>query len=234
MPRKKYPYCPIFLDIENRDILIVGGGNVAARKAETMVRYGARVTVVAPEATAEISEQATEGNLCLSLTAYDVSQLAGRSLVIAATGDRCINARVARDCRRRRIPVNVVDATHLSEVIVPSIVEQGSVQIATSTGGKSPALARLIRETLQKVIGPEFAEVNDVFGALRADARRSLPTDDDRKRFFEGILSQGVLELLREGKRREGYGIILAACRTAGVRLNDQTTALLEERSRQA
>ena len=141
--KKKYPYYPIYLDIEDRAVLIVGGGSVCARKAETMMRYGARVTVVATEASGEIAAWAAEGALTLRARPYDEEDLEGQSLVIASTDDSCTNARVARDCRRRRIPVNVVDVTHLCEFIVPAIVDQGSVHIAISTEGKSPARCAL-------------------------------------------------------------------------------------------
>ena len=140
--KKKYPYYPVYLDIEERNVLIIGGGNVCARKAETMMKYGAHVTIVSPEFTDEIEEWARQGVLEIHRKPYEVPDLNGASIVIASTDDPCINARIARDCRRRKIPVNVVDVTHLCEFIVPAIVESGSIQIAVSTGGKSPALAR--------------------------------------------------------------------------------------------
>ena len=102
--KKKYPYYPIYLDIEERDVLIIGGGNVCARKAETMMKYGARVTIVSPEFTDEIEQWAREGLLHIHRKPYDVQDLDGSSIVIASTDDPCINARIARDCRRRRIP----------------------------------------------------------------------------------------------------------------------------------
>ena len=217
MPRKKFPYYPVYLDVENRDVLIVGGGEVCARKAETMLRYGAKVTIISKEATDEILHWHRDGKVGLELKPYEEADLEGRSIVIASTDDPCVNARVARDCRRRRIPVNVVDVTHLCEFIVPAIVEQGSVQIAVSTGGKSPALARTLRETLQKTIGPEFSEVNELLGSLRAGAKKTLPTDRDRKRFFDAIIADDILGMLREGKRAEAYAAVASHCDAAGV-----------------
>jgi siroheme synthase-like protein len=221
VPRKKFPYYPIFLDVENRDVLIIGGGAVCARKAETMMRYGARVTVVAPEVTDAISGWAKDGRIKLRRKEYDEGDLEGASIVIASTDDACVNGRIARDCRRRKIPVNVVDVTHLCEFIVPAIVEQGSIQLAVSTGGKSPALARTLKETLQRFVGPEYAELNDLLGSLRPAAKKVLPTDADRKRFFDGILARGVLDMLRDGRRREAYDTIARACKEAGVALSE-------------
>lgn len=225
--KKKYPYYPVYLDIEERDALIIGGGNVCARKAETMMKYGANVTIVSPQFIDEIEEWARQGVLALRRKPYEEADLNGASIVIASTDDPCINARIARDCRRRRIPVNVVDVTHLCEFIVPAIVESGSIQIAVSTGGKSPALARTLKEDLQKFVGPEYDEVNQILGSLRAGARKTLPTDIDRKRFFDSIIARGVLDMLREGRRRDAYATIARSCEEAGVPLSDELRATL-------
>ncbi|HET7707741.1 MAG TPA: bifunctional precorrin-2 dehydrogenase/sirohydrochlorin ferrochelatase [Thermoanaerobaculia bacterium] len=225
--KKKYPYYPVYLDIEERNVLIIGGGNVCARKAETMMKYGAHVTIVSPEFTDEIEGWATQGVLELRRKPYEEPDLDGASIVIASTDDPCINARIARDCRRRKIPVNVVDVTHLCEFIVPAIVESGSIQIAVSTGGKSPALARTLKEDLQKFVGPEYDEVNQVLGSLRSAAKKTLPTDIDRKRFFDSIIAKGILEMLREGRRNDAYTTIARSCEEAGVPLSDQLRAAL-------
>jgi precorrin-2 dehydrogenase / sirohydrochlorin ferrochelatase len=219
---KKYPYYPIYLDIENRNVVIIGGGTVCARKAETMMKYGARVTVVSPEFTDEIESWAAEGCLQLRRKKYDDDDLHGANLVIASTDDEFVNTRIATDCRQRQIPVNVVDVTPLCEFIVPAIIESGSIQIAVSTGGRSPALARTLKEDLQRLIGPEYAEVNDALGSLRDAAKAKLPTDVDRKRFFDGLIAAGILDLLREGRRREAYETIARECEAAGVALSER------------
>ena len=224
---KRYPYYPIYIDIENRDVVIIGGGNVCARKAETMMKYGARVTIVSPEFTDEIEGWAREGCLTLKRKHYEEADLEGANIVIASTDDQSVNEQIAADCRRRRIPVNVVDVTPLCEFIVPAIIESGSVQIAVSTGGKSPALARTLKEDLQRMVGPEYAEVNDVLGTLREGAKKVLPTDVDRKRFFDGIIARGILQMLRDGRRREAYATIREACVEAGVPVSERVSAEL-------
>ena len=229
---KRYPYYPIYLDIENRDVVIIGGGNVCARKAETMMKYGARVTVVSPEFTDEIEGWAREGCLALRRKLYDESDLDGANIVIASTDVQSINEQIAADCRRRRIPVNVVDVTPLCEFIVPAILEKGSVTVAISTGGKSPALARTLKEDLSRTIGPEYPEVNDLLGTLRENAKAVLPTDLDRKRFFDGIIARGILELLREGKRAEAFEAVAAACAEEGVAPSEALLALLAKGNR--
>jgi precorrin-2 dehydrogenase / sirohydrochlorin ferrochelatase len=224
---KRFPYYPIFIDIEDRSVVIIGGGNVCARKAETMMKYGARVTVVSPEFTDEIEQWARDGALQIRRKPYDASDLDGANIVIASTDDQRVNEQIAADCRARRIPVNVVDVTPLCEFIVPAIIEKGSVQIAVSTGGKSPALARTLKEDLIRTIGPEYTEVNDILGTLREGAKKVLPTDVDRKRFFDGIIARGVLDMLREGRRAEAYRVIADACEADGVPVSDAVRAQL-------
>ncbi|HJW93607.1 MAG TPA: bifunctional precorrin-2 dehydrogenase/sirohydrochlorin ferrochelatase [Thermoanaerobaculia bacterium] len=225
---KRFPYYPIYLDIEERNVVIVGGGNVCARKAETMMKYGARVTIVSPEFTDEIEQWARDGALAIKRKPYETADIEGANIVIASTDDQHVNEQIAADCRARRIPVNVVDVTPLCEFIVPAIIEKGSIQIAVSTGGKSPALARTLKEDLQRAIGPEYAEVNDVLGSLREEAKKVLPTDVDRKRFFDAIIANGILDMLREGRRRDAYQAIADACHADGVPLSDAVRAVLD------
>jgi precorrin-2 dehydrogenase / sirohydrochlorin ferrochelatase len=229
---KQYPYYPIYLDIENRDVVIIGGGEVCTRKAETMLRYGARVTVVSPECTRELEQWAADGKLTIRSKHYDERDVEGANIVIASTDNQHVNEKIAADCRRRRIPVNVVDVTPLCEFIVPAIAESGSVTIAISTGGKSPALARTLKEDLLRFVGAEYSEVNDVLGTLRDGAKAVLPSDVDRKRFFDGILARDVLDLLRQGRRREAYEAIAAACEESGVPVSDRVRAALNVESR--
>ena len=216
MRQKKFPYYRLFLDIEDRDVIIIGGGVVCERKAETMMKYGARVTVVAPHFTDAIQQWARSGAIQIRKKSYDSGDLDGASIVIASTDDEAVNTQIAADCRKRKIPVNVVDVTHLCAFIVPAIVEQGSIQLAVSTGGKSPALARTLKEDLQKFVGPEYAEINDLLGTLRPSAKKVLPTDTDRKRFFDGIIASGVVDMLRRGKRRQAYETIARVPRRGG------------------
>jgi precorrin-2 dehydrogenase / sirohydrochlorin ferrochelatase len=223
---KRFPYYPIYIDIEDRNVVIIGGGNVCARKAETMMKYGARVTVVSPEFTGEIEQWARDGALAIRRKHYDESDLEDANIVIASTDVQSVNERIAADCRRRRIPVNVVDVTPLCEFIVPAIIEKGSIQIAVSTGGKSPALARTLKEDLQRLVGPEYAEVNDLLGTLREGAKRVLPTDVDRKRFFDGIIARGILDMLRAGRRDDAREAIIAACEESGVPVSDAVRAM--------
>jgi precorrin-2 dehydrogenase / sirohydrochlorin ferrochelatase len=226
---KRYPYYPIYLDIEGRNVIIIGGGNVCTRKAETMMNYGANVTVVSPQLTEEIERWARDGRLRIRRKAYEPGDLDGANIVIASTDHQSVNEQIAADCRARRIPVNVVDVTHLCEFIVPAIIEKNGIQIAISTGGKSPALARTLKEDLQRTIGPEYSEVNELLGSLRPSAKAVLPTDTDRKRFFDAIIARGVLDMFRDGRAREAYETIAAECRANGVAVSEMLQEKLSE-----
>jgi siroheme synthase-like protein len=219
---KHFPYYPIFLDIENRNVVIIGGGEVCTRKAETVMRYGAKVTIVSPEVTSELEEWERKGQLTIHRKRYETTDIEDAHIVIASTDDMAVNERVAADARALRIPVNVVDVTNLCEFIVPAIVEKDGIQIAISTAGKSPALARTLKEDLNRTVGPEYAEINDLLGSLRDSAKATLPTDIDRKRFFDGIIASGVLPRMRDGKRKEAYRLIADACDAAGVAQSEQ------------
>ena len=226
---KRFPYCPLFLDLENREVLIVGGGTVSARKAEMLMRFGARVTVVSPEIASEIAEWERDGLLTTRRKRFEASDLEGATLVIASTADGTVNTEVAEACRSRQIPVNVVDLPELGDFIVPAVIDKGSVQIAISTGGKSPALARRLKADLDRQIGPEYAEVNDLLGSLRDAAKKALPTDSDRKRFFDALLDAGVIDLLRDGRRREAFEAVARACDSAGIAMSEALRENLAE-----
>lgn len=206
-------YYPLFLDVEGKEVVIVGGGAVSVRKAETMLAYGARVTVVAPE----IAEELERLPLQLARKRYDARDIENAVIVIATTDDPAVNEQIANDCRSRRILVNVADAPHLCDFIVPAVIERGSIRVAISTGGNSPALARRLKFDLQTAIGPEYAELSDLLGALREPAKSALPTDDDRRRFFDSVITSGILELLRDGRRDEAHAAVARLAAEAGV-----------------
>ncbi|HET8796681.1 MAG TPA: bifunctional precorrin-2 dehydrogenase/sirohydrochlorin ferrochelatase [Thermoanaerobaculia bacterium] len=225
------PYYPIFLDLAGRDAVLIGGGNVSARKAETLMKCGARVTIVAPQCTGEIAKWAGEGVLVWKQKTYEASDVDGAAIVIASTNDPAVNEEIAADCRARRIPVNVIDAAPLCDFIVPAVVDRGSVQIAVSTGGRSPAFARVVKQEIQSAIGSEHGELNDILGSLRDAAKASpkLPADADRKRFFDALLARGILGMLREGRRREAYEAVAEICAAEDVALSDLVRAGLAE-----
>jgi precorrin-2 dehydrogenase/sirohydrochlorin ferrochelatase len=197
-----YPrYYPVLLNIQGRPCVVVGGGEVAQRKAKALLDCAAEVVVIAAQATQTIGELARQGALRWLAKPYAAGDLAGASLVVAAATPE-INAVVAEEARRERIPVNVVDDPGRCDFIVPAVVRRGPVLIAISSQGASPALARRLRELVEAQIGPEYGELAALLGRLRAEVL-AVGGEDERRRIWQAILDSPVLELLREGKREE-------------------------------
>jgi precorrin-2 dehydrogenase/sirohydrochlorin ferrochelatase len=176
--RAALTYYPIFLDLTQRRCLVVGGGTVAERKVQGLLEARAAVTVVSPILTTALTRWAVEGVLtCLPRTFQD-DDVEGHTLVIAATDRVETNLQVAAAARRRNLWVNVVDTPQACDFIAPAVVRRGSLQIAISTGGKSPLLAKRLRQGLEALIGEEYAELTDVLGAMRTAMRyRGEPSE---------------------------------------------------------
>ena len=194
-------YYPAFLDLRGRNCLVVGGGVIAERKVESLVACGARVTVVTREVTPGLAELAEGGAIELCLRRYTSDDLAGMFLVIAATDDPAVQARIGGEAKERGLLVNVVDEPAHCTFIVPAVARRGELSIAISTGGRSPALAARIREKLEGLFGPEYEEWVDLLGQLRAPLAARFPDPEDRKAAWYRIVDSDCLELIRRGER---------------------------------
>jgi uroporphyrin-III C-methyltransferase / precorrin-2 dehydrogenase / sirohydrochlorin ferrochelatase len=164
--RRSWPH-PIFMDLGGQPVVVIGGGKVAERKIETLLEAGARITVVSPEATDLIARRAAEGRIGLSLRPYRTGDLQGCRLAYAATSDPEVNQAVRREAADSGIWLNAVDLPDLCDFITPAIVRRGDLTIAVSTNGRCPALAREIREEIERQYGPEYAEEVERRGRLR-------------------------------------------------------------------
>ena len=209
-------YYPLFMDISRRRCLIVGGGQVAERKAERLLACGARVEVVSRELTPRLAALHGEGQIVHHADEYHPALLAGAFLVIGATNDEAVNERVSRDARGLGIPVNIVDDPKRCDFILPSVLERGELTIAVSTGGRSPALARKIRMALEAEYGPEYAVLTDLLGRVRETVLAQGGTPAANRERFEALLTPELLELVRQGRREEIAALILER---AGVRV---------------
>lgn len=188
-------YYPIYLNIKDRPVLVVGAGEVAWQKIPALLESKARVRVVSPQAVPEIEEAARANKLEWLRRPYASADLKDVSLVIAATDDPELQKRVAAEARARRIWVNVVDVTPLCDFIAPAIVSRGDLQIAVSTGGASPALAKFIREKLEPLFGPEYAVLVEVLQRYRPEILK-LPKMR-RQAVWEAIINEDFLNLLK-------------------------------------
>ncbi len=146
-------YIPIFLDVTGRECVVVGGGEVAARKVESILEAGARVTVVSPHLSPILESLAASGSVTHLARNYQRGDIRGCVLVYAATDDPKLHRELAAEARALGIPVNVVDVPELCTFIAPAVVKRGELQIAISTGGASPAFAARLRRTLEDQFG---------------------------------------------------------------------------------
>ncbi len=166
---------PLFLNLEGERCLVFGGGNVARRKIEALLKRGARITCVSQEFSNPLRNLAKKNRSRLLLKrARGRIRLDGARLVIAATSDLRFNAQVARTCRKAKVWVNVVDDPRLCDFYVPAVLERGPLQIAISTGGASPLFARRLREELEKVIPVSTGRLLEKIGTLRRKKMSSL------------------------------------------------------------
>ena len=184
-----YDFYPVYLSIRGKKCLVIGGGNVAERKVKSLLECGAGVWVVSPLLTEELSKLKEQNQIHCLPREYSPEDLEGCFLVISATDDADTNKRVADDCLARNIPVNVVDEPDRCSFIVPSVMRRGDLCIAISTSGKSPLLARKIRERLEELFGPEYAEYLELMGTLRKKIIREVPDKQSRREIFECLVN---------------------------------------------
>lgn len=201
-------YFPLGLDVEGCRCVVVGGGEVAARKARALAEHGAEVWVVSPRLGEELQRMQREGRLHWVRRDYREGDLEGARLAVAATGSRAVNARVAGEGKRRGVLVNVVDSPAESDFIVPAVVRRGSLWLAVSTGGKLPMLSRRLREELETAYGSEYARWVEFLGEVRHRIRQQVSDSRSRRLLLEKIVYSPALDLLREGKEEEARRLV--------------------------
>ncbi len=186
-------YLPIFCRLDNKPVLLVGGGEVAERKARLLLDAGAQLTVVAPELDPELAELAANGSIEWLAGEFAPAQLTGKWLVVAATDRREVNALVYQSANQARIFANVVDDPKRSSFIMPSIIDRSPLMVAISSGGKAPVLARLLREKLEALLPQHLGAVATFAGSLRERVKARFATMGERRRFWERLLGANRL-----------------------------------------
>lgn len=181
-------YLPIFCRLDNKPVLLVGGGEVAERKARLLLDAGAQLTVVAPELDPELAELAANDSIEWLAGEFAPAQLAGKWLVVAATDRREVNALVYQSANQARIFANVVDDPKRSSFIMPSIIDRSPLMVAISSGGKAPVLARLLREKLEAMLPQHLGAVAAFAGSLRDRVKTRFASMGERRRFWERLL----------------------------------------------
>lgn len=194
-------FLPLFTKLDGKTCLLVGGGEVALRKARLLSKAGAILRVVAPDITPELGQLARESGQCLHAD-YRLDYLDGVFLVIAATDDQALNEQVSRDCNARNIPVNVVDNPPLCSFILPAIIDRSPIVVAVSSGGKSPVLARMIRSRLESSIPAAYGRLAGLVGQFRDAVKARFDDIEDRRDFWEQTLQGPVAEMVYAGQEQ--------------------------------
>ena len=184
-------YLPVFLRVQSQPVLVVGGGVVALRKAESLLQAGARVTVVAPQLCASLAARVARGGLTHLATAFRPEHLAGAVAAVAATDDPAVNSAVSQAARARAVPVNVVDDAALSSFIFPAIIDRSPILVAVSSSGAAPVLARRVRAQIEALLPARLGTLASFMGAQRARVRQALRAWA-RRPFWERV-AQGAV-----------------------------------------
>ena len=204
-------YLPIFLKLKGRPCLVVGGGKVAVRKVLLLRRAGADVSVVAPSLCEGMAALHSEGSIIHLHREFQNEDINGKVVVIAATDDEEVNRRVSVEANRQRIPVNVVDSPNLCSFIMPSIIDRSPVQVAVSTGGASPVLARLLRSRLESFIPSAYGRLATLVEEFRQKVKDRFANAEQRRYFWENVLQGRVAELLFAGRETEARDALQTA-----------------------
>jgi len=206
-------YYPVFLNIKGRKCVVVGGGQVALRKVRTLLEHGANVEVISPDLCSELNDLAENKEIHVIRRNYQVGDLEGTLIAIAATDDYNINLSVASEAEETAVLVNVVDDPDNSDFIVPSSICRGDVTIAISTAGRSPALARKIRTRLEEAFGDEYASLALLINEVRTEVKRQgikLSGNDWQKALDLDLM----IDLLKKGDREKARAILLSNLKT--------------------
>lgn len=194
-------YYPVYLDMRGRRALVVGGGAVGTRKTETLLRAGARVTVVSPQATSTLQALAAAGQVTWHARPYQPADMADAFLAFSATDDPALNRRIAADAARHHVLCNFADQPDRGHFILPSIVERGDLLVSISTCGKSPAVARRLRQELEAYFGEEYAPFLRLLGAVRVRLLEREHAPETHRRIFGRLIDGGLLAMVRDGDR---------------------------------
>jgi len=196
-------YLPVFLLVRDKPCLVVGGGDVAVRKAEMLQRAGAQVTVVSPEINERLAAACSAGRMRHVAARFSAEHLDGMTVAVAATDDEGVNQQVAREAQRRRVPVNVVDRPALCTFVFPSVIDRSPIVVAVSSAGASPVLARHLRAKLETIIPASYGRLAELARRFRDRVKQKFARIADRRRFWEQVLEGPIAELVYTGRERQ-------------------------------
>lgn len=194
------PLYPVFLDLSGKKCVVIGGGKIAERKVCSILECKGSVLLVSPESTENLKKMSAEGLIRYVPREYCSLDLEEAFLVICATSNKITNSKVALDCMERNILVNVVDDPQGGNFLVPATLRRGDLSICVSTEGKSPALAKRIRQELEATYGHEYARFLDVLGQMREKIIETVPDAQKRYEIFNRLVAADILNLIKTGQ----------------------------------
>ena len=201
-------YYPVFIDVSDRQCVVIGGGSIGEEKVHKLLDCGARLVVISPDVNAGVRELAGSGGVTWVQRDYEPGDLKGAFIAIAATDDNKVNRLIADEANERNVLLNVVDVTHLCTFIAPSVARRGDVTIATSTGGASPALARKFREELSGSRLLEYADLTPLLSEARAELKRLRVTVDPNH--WQTCITENLLDMVQAGKTEEAKNTLMS------------------------
>ncbi len=218
---------PLFLDLRDRQVVVVGGGPIAARKIALVEQSGARIRIVAPSLTDTLAAARDAGRLEHLARDFLPEDVVGARLVIAATADRVVNRAVAAAAEQHGIIVNVVDDLELSSGILPAIIDRSPIIVAVSTGGTAPALARRVRARLESVVDESLGRIAAFTASWRGRIRVAIPDLSTRRRFYDWLLDGPVAALVRQARPQAAAQALAAELAQHGARTPTGSVALV-------
>ncbi len=201
--QSKADFFPIHLNLKGKKCLVIGGGKVAERKVEALLRCSAEINLISPTITDYLQKIVNRGIIQYFNRLYQQKDLDNCFIVISACNDKCINEKIAKACHQKNIPVNVVDDPSNCSFIIPSVLQRGALTIAVSTQGKCPMLSKKIREKIESTLGPEYAEYTELISEARQKIIQKIQCPIEKKRIMENILSKKIVQLICDGKAQQ-------------------------------
>ncbi|MEL0619463.1 siroheme synthase CysG [Psychrobacter proteolyticus] len=214
---------PLFFKLEDRKVLIVGGGEVALRKADLLSRAGACITILAPDISHELQALLTDDKHQFIYENYNKTYMSGARVIIAATDDETLNHQVHADATELNIPVNVVDTPHLCDFIFPAIIDRNPIVIGISSNGKAPVLARLLRARLETLIPQGYGKLAKLAGEFRSEVKAKIPTLTGRRQFWERAFEGQVSQLMFAGNETEATAQLQADLDSAAAAISKKS-----------
>ncbi len=194
------PYYPLFLDLQDKNVLVVGGGQVAERKVKALLDCRAQVRLISPKITTGLKRMVRQGRLHWQPRPFRGGDLRGAFMVFAATDDPEVNHLIAAQAGKSHKLVNVANLPGESNFLVPAVVRRRGLLIAVSTSGQSPALAKWIRRKLERDLGKELSCFLELLGRVRQVLMVRVPTQAQRQRILNRLVRSNILDLLRSGR----------------------------------